>query len=266
MTQATGNELTFIRVPKGEFVRRDDDAAGSKDQKVEPTHDFWLSDREVSVGLFQQFVDSVGAAGSEYRKQCPVGEIPDAWEWTGKDEDLSLTEHHPVQHVSWDDAVRFCNWLSRLEKRPDWYVWDTEGWKKSPQEGGYRLPTAAEWEHACRAGTGTKFSFGHSEEILTDYGWYHSNSESKAHPIGSKMPNACGLHDMHGNVWEWCQDWHGAYSTGPNVDPTGPETGTRRVSHGGCFYNPADECLSSIRSLMLPGDGFRGVGFRVARN
>jgi formylglycine-generating enzyme required for sulfatase activity len=124
---------------------------------------------------------------------------------------------NPVESVTWDEAVEFCRRLSEKTGKT------------------FRLPTEAEWEYACRAGTKTRFSFGDSESVLGDYAWCTSNSGGKTHPVGQKKPNAWGLYDMHGNVWEWCADWFGDYSSGSSTDPQGPGSGGSRVLRGGSW-------------------------------
>src|SRR5205823_2887430 len=116
----------------------------------------------------------------------------------------SPSPEHPVQCVSWIDAVLFCNWLSQREHRSQAYVRDSSGWQLVPGAGGYRLPTEAEWEHACRAGTTTEYISGDDERFLGSYAVYLSNQTAIC---GSRMPNPWGLFDVHGNVYEWCQDW-----------------------------------------------------------
>jgi formylglycine-generating enzyme required for sulfatase activity len=130
-----------------------------------------------------------------------------------------------------------------------------------------RLPTEAEWEYACRAGSTTRFSYGDDEGYreLGDHAWYDKNSDYKTHPVGQKKPNAWGLFDMHGNVWEWCADWLGQnyYKESPAVDPTGPDDEEFRVKRGGCYYHDARSCASHSRDGGLPKDGYRFIGFRV---
>lgn len=130
----------------------------------------------------------------------------------------------------------------------------------------YRLPTEAEWEYACRAGATTDYSFGNSDAELGDYGWYDENSGGKTHPVGKKKPNAWGLYDMHGNVWEWCQDWHGDYPSGSVTDPTGPVSGSRRVYRGGSWLNVAWFCRSADRDGDAPANRSHYLGFRVLRS
>lgn len=150
--------------------------------------------------------------------------------------------------MNWDDAKAFCDWLTRKEGQK------------------YRLPTEAEWEYACRAGTRTLWSFGDNESDLGDHAWFLVNSNSQTHAVGQKRPNAYGLSDMYGNEWEWCQDWYGDgyYAKSPTDDPTGPATGSARVIRGGGWYTPAGLCQSAIRFNRGPGLRPGHLGFRVS--
>jgi len=160
---------------------------------------------------------------------------------------------NPAVYVSWDDAVEFCRKLSQ-------------------QEGmGYRLPTEAEWEYACRAGTTTRFSFGDSDLPLGDYAWFDSNADrvgqDYAHPVGQKKPNPWGLYDMHGNVFEWCSDYYHEkyYADSPTVDPCGPSFGSSHSVRGGSWDNGQSYSRSSHRSDYPVNRGLL-VGFRVISN
>jgi formylglycine-generating enzyme required for sulfatase activity len=124
----------------------------------------------------------------------------------------------------------------------------------------YRLPTEAEWEYAARAGS-TEIYPGN----LDDMGWYEKNSGGKTHPVGEKKPNAWGLYDMQGNVWEWCMDWYGDYSTKPEIDPKGAALGNARVFRGGCWYGPAVFCRPALRFYFPPSDGNNDLGFRLVK-
>lgn len=153
----------------------------------------------------------------------------------------------PVERVSWDDCKGF---IGRLN-----------------QGGGafqYRMPTEAEWEYACRAGSTTGYCFGDDEGRLGEYAWYGSNSNSQTHPVGQKKPNAWGLHDMHGNVWEWCQDWYGDYPTSSVTDPVGASSGSYRVFRGGSWGQGAGRCRSAGRLSLSPGNRHGHLGFRLA--
>jgi formylglycine-generating enzyme required for sulfatase activity len=152
---------------------------------------------------------------------------------------------NPVEQVDWDDATEFCKKLSEKTRQ------------------GVRLPTEAEWEYACRAGTATVFSFGDADSALGDYAWYGANSGETTHPVGQKKPNAWGLYDMHGNVWEWCADWTGSYPNGAVTDPQGAAFGNRRVLRGGCWYFDPRYCRAAFRHRYDPFIRLFNLGFRV---
>ena len=151
----------------------------------------------------------------------------------------------PVECVTWDSAVEFCEQISKLAGK------------------AYRLPTEAEWEYSCRAGTNGKYCFGDDEDLLNQYAWHGRNSLGKTHAVGRKTSNAWGLHDMHGNVWEWCHDRDDGtnYANSSNVDPQGPTSGEYRVWRGGSWL---DDCYAALRGSALPDTRRTDVGFRVA--
>jgi len=172
----------------------------------------------------------------------------------------------PVERVNWYDAVEFCIKLSELAGLQPAYrisggdvVWNTKSC-------GYRLPTEAEWEYACRAGTTTAYHTGSGESDLALAGWYSGNAGSEAHPVGNKTPNAWGLYDMHGNVWEWCWDWYGKYGKGPHRDPQGAADGSDRVIRGGSWDDDAGYCRAAFRDWSDPSGAFLDLGFRVVRS
>jgi formylglycine-generating enzyme required for sulfatase activity len=172
---------------------------------------------------------------------------------------------HPVEQVSWFDAVTFCNKLSERENLPSYYT--IAGAEVSIRgRAGYRLLTEAEWEYACRAGSTTRFSSGDDEAALRDYGWFLGNSASSTHPVGERKPNAWGLCDMHGNVFEWCQDWYDAeyYGTSVQEDPPGPSSGVARVVRGGSYLSPALGARSAARTANPPDRKIDYLGFRCA--
>jgi formylglycine-generating enzyme required for sulfatase activity len=163
----------------------------------------------------------------------------------GKNPSTFNGETNAVNHVSWTDATEFCKKLSERTRRT------------------VRLPTEAEWEYACRGGSKTRFCFGDVDEDLGDYSWSEANSGGTTHPVGQKEPNAWGLYDMHGNVWEWCADWYGEYPKGPVTDPQGPASGTYRVLRGGCWLTAPSVHRSALRVLDPPSKRTAIYGFRV---
>lgn len=162
----------------------------------------------------------------------------------------------PVEFLSWEDATNYCATLTERER--------TAG--RIPSNYEYRLPTEAEWEYTCRAGTTTRFSYG--DDIgyasLGDYAWYDANSSNMTQRVGRKLPNPWGLYDTYGNVWEWCQDWYAdAYSGGSVIDPMGPATGSMRVVRGGSYYFGGAPCRSANRGAVAQDGSRYDLGFRV---
>jgi len=153
----------------------------------------------------------------------------------------------PVEQVPWSGAAAFCKTLAGRTAHP------------------VRLPTEAEWEYACRAGSKTAFCCGDDEKRLPEYAWFRANSGSRAHPVAQRKPNAWGLYDMHGNLWEWCADWYDRryYTTSPKTDPAGPASGTTRVFRGGGWSSLPGACRSASRTGGAPNDKLSYVGFRA---
>lgn len=158
--------------------------------------------------------------------------------------------NHPVNRISWEKAVEFCQWLSEV-----------------PEERNvghqYRLATEAEWEYACRAGSQSSFHFGEKPEDLREYAWYTFNSQGKLHAVGGKKPNTWGLYDTYGNAWEWCHDWFADLGSEAVTDPTGPEAGEGRVIRGGCNLCFPMNLRSASRQKSDPTKGSSLIGFRV---
>lgn len=155
---------------------------------------------------------------------------------------------HPVEMVSWEECLQFIDKIN-LES----------------ENRVFRLPTEAEWEYACRAGSRTVFVFGNDERLLDEYAWYYKNAGNKTHPVGRKKPNAWDIHDMLGNVWEWCHDWYGEYPAEDVTDPTGPSSGTSRVIRGGSWNNLAKYCRGENRNYVAPNEKLDRLGFRLVR-
>ncbi len=251
--------------------------------QVTITEPLLMGETEVTIGQFKKFVESTG-----YRTGADNGRIGHTYASPG----FPVTDDSPASALSWNDAVVFCLWLSAQEhldppyKVEEWhqsvhqpFVHDTKKLVLDPYKvsvtrwsvlggNGYHLPTEAQWEYACRAGTTTQYSFGDSYKDLDKFGWYYKNSGEAAHRVALKPANAFGLHDMHGNLWEWCQDFHDTeyYRSAPSHDPTGPATGDFRVLRGGCWHHTRSECRSTFRRYSNPDGPHSNVsGFRVAR-
>jgi len=170
----------------------------------------------------------------------------------------------PVEQVSWFDAVEYCNRRSQREGLTPAYTMSGTNVTWNRNTNGYRLPTEAEWEYACRAGTTTAYNTG--ANISNNTGWYRANSGNTTRPVGQLPANAWGLYDMHGNVLEWCWDWYGAYSAGAQSDPTGASSWSARVVRGGSWGNSADYVRSANRFNYTPSIQHYSLGFRVVRN
>ena len=291
ITNSVGMKLTLV--PAGEFMmgsvesaeatadyfktnyQSDLKADSYKDEhpqhRVRITRPFYLGTYHATRGQFRQFVeatdyktdgekDGKGAWGynGEKFEQKP--------EYTWRNAGFEQSDEHPVVNVSWNDAMAFCQWLSGKEGK------------------SYRLPSEAEWEYACRAGTTTRYNSGDDPETLAQVGNV-ADATFKAKftgakgtingsdgfvftaPVGSFRPNAFGLYDMHGNAWQWCADWYGAeyYATSPANNPTGPDSGNDRVLRGGSWGYWPGNARSATRDWNTPGDRGFGAGFRVSR-
>jgi formylglycine-generating enzyme required for sulfatase activity len=249
-------------VPAGEFLMGSPDSdpdayASEKPQHhVRITKPFYLGIHQVTRGQFRRFVEASGyKTEAERDGQGAFGWDAAANEWvtdrkfTWRSPGFDQTDDHPVVNVSWNDAKAFCDWLSQQEGQT------------------YRLPTEAEWEYACRAGTTTRYSFGDDESVLDRFAWYGANSNRQTHPVGEKKPNAFDLHDMHGNVWEWCWDGYDAdyYKQLQADDPQGPPQAARRVIRGGSWEHDPRSCWSANRYGDTPVNRGIYLGFRVAR-
>jgi len=233
--------LELVGIPTGEFEMGSDEE--TKDEQ--PVH---------HVRITQPFL-----LGKTTVTQAQWWSVMGTLPWYGRD---NMTEGPQVaaSYVSWCDAVEFCTRLTQLEQA-----------SATPASGRrYRLPTEAEWEYACRAGTKTRFSFGDDETRLGEYAWFDDNAEKAgqdfAHQVGRKRPNPWGLHDMHGNVQEWCRDGYDAhyYANSPAADPPGSAAACMaRVVRGGSWNCRAAACRSAFRYFNFPASRTRSLGFRV---
>ncbi|MDR1029457.1 MAG: SUMF1/EgtB/PvdO family nonheme iron enzyme [Treponema sp.] len=175
-------------------------------------------------------------------------------------------DNYPIYYVSWYEAVEYCNKLSLKEGLSPAYRGSGNNIVCDFNATGYRLPTEAEWEYAARGGNkdpmAYEYSGGNSVESVA---WYSGNSGNSSHPVGTKQPNSLGLYDMSGNVWEWCWDWYGGYSSGSQTDPTGVSSGTYRVFRGGRWYDGAALVRAANRDNSTPLSRIGSLGFRLVR-
>ncbi len=224
--------------------------------KVILTQPTYVGVHEVTQGLYERVM---GKNPSEF-----------AATGNGKVQVAGLdTTRHPVEMASWNDAAEFCAKLSQQEKRKPCYF--VAGETVTMLDGsGYRLPTEAEWEFSCRAGTTTKFWTGDKDEDLLQAGWFGTNSSGRTHAVGELKANPFGLHDIHGNTWEWVQDewipaYYGQFQEKPALDPGGAlSTGVHRVFRGGCWNTGAFSCRATTRFTFEPTPRHFNVSFRVS--
>ena len=238
VTLPGGATLEMIWIQPGTFQMGSPNSEPGRFSDEGPQHEvtitrgFYLGTYEITQGQWERVMGTRPWSGRSY-----VLEYPD----------------HPAVYVSWEDAQGFISELNTAEGA-----------------AVYRLPTEAEWEYACRAGTTTLWSFGDDEGRLTDYAWYRDNAwnvgEQYAHKVGTKLSNSWGLYDMHGNVWEWVRDWYGGgYPGGVQVDPVGPVSGSYRVLRGGTFVSDARNVRSAERRYYSPSSRYDTLGLRLLR-
>ncbi len=272
----------FVPVPAGTFLMglpegEPGSYAGDTQHLVTLNRPFYIKQTEVTYAEWQEVRDwTLLPENSGLGYALPTGVM-------GANIAAS-TPQHPVTHVSWYAALAWCNARSEMEGRqPAYYIdaahsavyrdgtADFQNAWVDWEADGYRLPTEAEWEYACRAGTTTSFYTGPITatqfrfcENLDAAGWYGGNSGNNTHPVGEKVPNLIGLSDTHGNVWEWVWDRHEDFTPSPTIDPLGPDTGTDRLMRGGSYNNNAENCQSSSRFPNPPVNSGAYGGFRAA--
>ncbi len=232
-----GLRMKFRWCPPGEFKM------GEPPNQVDVTlsRGFWLGKCEVTQGEYRQVMNDSPSSFPE--QGC------DAALAAGVDVDKL-----PVENVSWESAVEFCRRFTEQERKAG----------RLPAGWEYRLPTEAQWEYACRAGTQTPYCFGDDASRLGDFAWYDANAAGQTHEVGQKLPNAWGLRDMHGNLWEWCGDsWRDTLVGG--TDPMVNELGwVIRVLRGGCWFFEREFCRSALRYRSAPVLRSQDIGFRLA--
>jgi formylglycine-generating enzyme required for sulfatase activity len=256
-------QIKLKRIPAGSFLMGSPDDDKEAFGREKPQHRVRIS-KPFYVGVYEV---------TQAQYEAVMGNNPSYFSPNGGGKEKvagQLTDQHPVKSISWLDAVTFCNKLSEREGRKPFYEIDGKEVRVPDWSGpSYRLPTEAEWEYACRGNSSTpmRYSFGDDAAELGEYAWFGEDfSKGATHPVGQKKPNGFGLHDMHGNVWEWCWDWFGEdyYKQSPAADPTGPEVASDRVYRGGGWYNLPRYCRSAYRDRDAPGYRFSFLGFRMA--
>ncbi len=247
VVQTNSIGMKLVLIPPGEFLM------GSPKELIEEElrlhgDDGWYKDHLPSEGPQHRvritkphWLGATDVTQQEYQRV--MGSNPSKFQGDPK---------RPVEQVSWDDAVEFCRRLSELPG-------------EQAAKRRYALPTEAQWEHACRAGTTTRWYSGDDEAGLAAVAWCDKNAGGQTHPVGQRPANAWGLYDMHGNVWQWCQDWYDQeyYAKSPVENPTGPATGSYRVLRGGPCWRPAAHCRSANRHNVAAGYRDHDLGFRV---
>ncbi len=238
-----GLKMKFVWCPPGTFTmgsppNEPGRASGGKEDQVSVTltHGFWLGQTEVTQGQWQ----------------AVMGTTP----WKGQ-RNVKEGANYSASYVSWNDAAAYCQKLSESERVAG----------SLPVDWEYTLPTEAQWEYACRAGTTTRYHFGNDVTALTQHAWYNQNAnnlgKTYAHEVGQKLANPWGLYDINGNVWEWCQDWFTDKLPG-GTDPTGSASGSRRATRGGSWGSTTEDCRSALRNAYEPDYQQFYLGFRVA--
>ena len=232
-----GATMDFVWIEPGTFLMGSPESEPGRYSSEGPQHEvtisqgFYLGKCEIAQAQWQSVMGTTPWSGQSYVQENP---------------------QHPAVYISWNDVQEFIQAVN-----------------EAAGAELYRLPTEAEWEYACRAGTTTRWSFGDDEGQLGEYAWYYDNAWEVgleyAQPVGTKLPNPWGLHDMHGNVYEWCQDWYGSYSSSSQIDPTGPVTGSARVIRGGRFGSVAQYVRSASRSNYSPSNRSNNIGARLLR-
>ncbi|MEE8586253.1 MAG: formylglycine-generating enzyme family protein [Acidobacteriota bacterium] len=246
--------IEMVDIPVGEFLMGSSEVDQWTRRNEQPQH-------PVSISAFQ--AAAVPVTRGIYRQV--MESVPEQW----ADEDDAQQADLSATHVSWFDALEFCNRLSRHSDLQPCY--EVEGqqvnWDRAAD--GYRLPTEAEWEYAARAGSRSVWFFGDDPDELKDYAWFRSNSDEKLHPVRQLKPNPWGLFDVYGNVWEWCFDAYSPYKEITGLaDPVVEEKGRAaagRVLRGGSWSNDPDDVRSAIRGRVEPEGRYENIGFRCVR-
>lgn len=240
--------------------------------RVRLTRPYRIGATEVTIEQYRRFVTATqyiteverfGGGNSAKLDEPDEKKRKQLWQAPG----YTVTDDTPVTQLTWNDMVAFCNWLSEAERRQPCYRRDDQqAFQLVAGTNGYRLPSEAEWEYCCRAGTLTQYWFGNDRRDLPRYAWFQANADhAGAQPVAKKPANAFGLFDMAGNVWERCQDWHDAryYARSPLDDPPGPESGATKVVRGAGWHYFDLHCRSAYRNHYRLIARTGNTGFRV---
>jgi formylglycine-generating enzyme required for sulfatase activity len=263
--------LNMVKINGGTFIMGSPDSETGRFENEGPQHrvtvsSFYMKKYPVTVGDFRQFTEDTW-----YKTEAEIRDGGFIWtgnEWQNKKDAnwknpyFSQDDNHPVVLVSWIDAIWYCNWLSGQEGLTPAYTINGKNISLNRRASGYRLPTEAEWEYACRAGTVTPFNTGNT--ITVNQANYNRNI-NRTTPVGIFRPNTWGLYDMHGNVDEWCGDWDSVYTINDQTDPFGPRTGFYRAVRGGGWYDNIQNIRSASRGFMFPSGRNNRLGFRIVR-
>lgn len=244
---------SMIKIEGGTFKMGSKDNAIAADNDEQKEHEvtvksFELSKFEVTVWSWKQYVKA---------NRLKMPKTPD-WGWK---------DNYPINNITWEEAVSYCNWLSKKEKLQPVYS------KRGPnivcnfKANGYRLPTEAEWEFAAKGGNKDKETRYSGSDNADDIAWHKLNSKNSPHTVGTKLPNELGIYDMSGNVWEWCWDWYNKdyYKIEDGNNPKGPEMGERKAVRGGSWDSKINYLRPANRISTLPNRTHEFYGFRIAR-
>ena len=263
-----GLDLTLRWIPPGEFTMGSPITERKREReehlhRVVISRGFWMGSCEVTVDQWTYFVAATG-----YRTEAELGEGIRQWvrgQWprvkgsNWRDPGFAQSGDHPVVGVSWNDAMAFCHWLTDREQKA----------KRIPANYQYTLPTEAEWEYASRAGYDGPFL--PDVKNMNEEFWFRFGdglggilAKDHTHPTCTRRPNAWGLRNVHGNVFEWCRDWHGEYDMKDTIDPTGPESGVERICRGGAWTSYSASIRSAFRGRDEPNNSGSNLGFRLS--
>ena len=253
-----GLGMVFRAIPAGDFEMGSEEPVEQGDSArhaVRLARPFWLGSVEVTQAWFGAFTEASECETTAEREGWVASYDYGRSEWVRREgacwRDVFPGKDRPAVCVSWSDSSAFCAWLTARERSAG----------RLPEGYLYRLPTEAEWEYCCRAGAPAGEP---GPEQLQRQAWFSANSARETHRVGTRVPNDWGLHDMRGNVREWCHDWHAPYAVAAATDPRGPDNGTHRVVRGGCWGSSPASCRSTHRFRFVPSFAVFNLGFRVA--